>query len=95
VLYHQEHFDGSGYPEGLSGEQIPLASRIIQVAAFYDELTRPRPFDEAMPHQEVITRMEAEAGHRFDPEVVSAFKESNIPHRIPSETELYEQYTAI
>src|SRR5919112_973961 len=75
VLYHHEHFDGSGYPEGLSGERIPLLSRIILVADAYDAMTSPRPFREALTHDEAVARLSEGAGTRFDPEVVRAFIE--------------------
>jgi putative two-component system response regulator len=73
VRYHHEHYDGSGYPEGLRGEQIPLASRIILVADAYDAMTSPRPFREAFEHHDAVTRLREEAGKRFDPNVVEAF----------------------
>jgi putative two-component system response regulator len=75
VLHHHEHFDGSGYPEGLSGERIPLLSRIVLVADAYDAMTSPRPFREALPHDEAVARLLEGAGSRFDPEVVQAFSE--------------------
>jgi response regulator RpfG family c-di-GMP phosphodiesterase/HD-like signal output (HDOD) protein len=75
VLHHHEHFDGTGYPEGLSGERIPLLSRIILVADAYDAMTSPRPFRDACLHEQAVARLEEEAGSRFDPEVVRAFGE--------------------
>lgn len=73
VRYHHERFDGSGYPEGLAGEQIPLASRIILVADAYDAMTSPRPFREAFTHEEAVAQLLECAGTHFDPEVVRAF----------------------
>jgi response regulator RpfG family c-di-GMP phosphodiesterase/HD-like signal output (HDOD) protein len=73
IRYHHEHYDGSGYPEGLSGEQIPLISRIILVADAYDAMTSPRPFRQAFTHQEAFEQLLAGAGKQFDPEVVRAF----------------------
>jgi putative two-component system response regulator len=73
VLHHHEHYDGTGYPDGLRGEQIPLLSRIILVADAYDAITSPRPFREACSHEVAIEQLEQGAGGRFDPEVVSAF----------------------
>ena len=75
VLHHHEHYDGTGYPEGLRDEQIPLLSRIILVADAYDAMTSPRPFREALSHEVAIEQLEQGAGGRFDPEVVSAFRE--------------------
>lgn len=73
VRYHHEHYDGSGYPVGMSGEQIPLASRIILVADAYDAMTSPRSFREAFTHEEAVARLVESAGKQFDPEVVRAF----------------------
>jgi putative two-component system response regulator len=73
VRYHHENYDGTGYPEGLAGEQIPLASRIIRVADAYDAMTSPRPFREAYDHHEAVARLRADSGRKFDPEVVAAF----------------------
>ncbi|MDQ3804048.1 MAG: HD domain-containing protein, partial [Acidobacteriota bacterium] len=75
VLHHHEHFDGTGYPGGLSGEQIPLLSRIILVADAYDAMTSPRPFRDACSHEEAVARLGEGAGSRFDPEVVRAFSQ--------------------
>lgn len=75
IRYHHEHWDGAGYPAGLAGEQIPLASRIIRVADAYDAMTSPRPFRDAFDHETAITRLREEAGRQFDPEVVRAFCE--------------------
>ncbi|HEV7844439.1 MAG TPA: HD domain-containing phosphohydrolase [Pyrinomonadaceae bacterium] len=73
IRYHHEHYDGSGYPEGLSGEQIPLVSRIILVADAYDAMTNPRPFRQAFTHEEAIERLLEGAEKQFDPTVVRAF----------------------
>lgn len=75
VRHHHEHFDGTGYPERLVGEQIPLASRIILVANAYDAITNPRPFREAFDHEFAIDTLKKQAGTQFDPEVVRAFCE--------------------
>lgn len=73
VRYHHENFDGTGYPEGLSGEQIPIIARIIRVADAYDALTSPRPFREAHDHDTAVCQLEKLAGTEFDPQVVRAF----------------------
>ena len=62
VRHHHENYDGTGYPEGLAGEAIPLASRVIHVADAYDAMTSPRPFRDALVH-EMTTEM---VGRRFD-----------------------------
>jgi len=73
VRYHHENYDGTGYPEGLHGEQIPIAARIISVADAYDAMTSPRPFREARSHQGALERLQTLAGTQFDPVVVRAF----------------------
>lgn len=73
VRYHHENYDGTGYPEGLAGEQIPLASRIIRVADAYDAMTSPRPFRNAVSHEAAVGELVDKAGTVFDPEVVEAF----------------------
>ncbi|MBC7929213.1 MAG: HDOD domain-containing protein [Rubrivivax sp.] len=75
IRHHHEHWDGSGYPEGLTGEQIPLASRIILVADAYDAMTSPRPFRNAYDHETAVAKLEEMSGTHFDPEVVRAFCE--------------------
>ncbi|HEX8355683.1 MAG TPA: HD domain-containing phosphohydrolase, partial [Pyrinomonadaceae bacterium] len=73
VRHHHENYDGTGYPEGLAGERIPLASRIIHVADAYDAMTSPRPFRDALDHERAVRALTKGAGSQFDPEVVAAF----------------------
>lgn len=73
VRHHHENYDGTGYPEGLSGERIPIASRIIRVADAYDAMTSPRPFRDAIEHEAAVAELIKGAGTYFDPEVVRAF----------------------
>jgi HD-GYP domain-containing protein (c-di-GMP phosphodiesterase class II) len=73
VKCHHECWDGSGYPEGLKGEQIPLASRIISVADSFDAMTSNRPYREARNQQEAIEEIKREAGRQLDPKVVETF----------------------
>jgi HD-GYP domain-containing protein (c-di-GMP phosphodiesterase class II) len=70
---HHEKWDGSGYPWGLKGTEIPLAGRIIAVADVYDSLTRKRHYRDPMPLDEVLTYLEEGRGAHFDPEVLDAF----------------------
>jgi hypothetical protein len=72
VLYHQEHYDGGGYPRGLKGEEIPLGSRIIAVADAYEAMTASRPYRQAMTPQQAIAELKANSGTQFDPVVVEA-----------------------
>ncbi|MFH1907271.1 MAG: HD domain-containing phosphohydrolase [Chloroflexota bacterium] len=70
---HHEKWDGSGYPRGLKGEQIPLTARIFAVVDVYDALTSERPYRAAWPKEKVIEHIKAGAGSHFDPKVVEAF----------------------
>jgi putative nucleotidyltransferase with HDIG domain len=72
VRYSHEHFDGGGYPDGLAGEAIPLAARIVAVADTYSAMTTRRPYRDAMPHDAAIAELRANAGTQFDPVVVVA-----------------------
>jgi HD-GYP domain-containing protein (c-di-GMP phosphodiesterase class II) len=75
VLYHHENYDGSGYPEGLSGERIPLGARIFALADVYDALISDRPYRPAREKRKVLDFMRSGAGSKFDPKVVEAFFE--------------------
>jgi HD-GYP domain-containing protein (c-di-GMP phosphodiesterase class II) len=70
---HHERWDGSGYPRGLKGAQIPLAARIFAVADTWDALTNARRYHEAWPLEQVCAHVEERAGSHFDPEVVKIF----------------------
>ncbi len=73
IRNHHETWDGNGYPDRLTGEEIPLVARIIGVADTFDAMTTNRPYQRAMPLAHVVQKMHAMAGSRFDPSVVSAF----------------------
>lgn len=70
ALSHHEKFDGSGYPQGLAGEDIPLTGRIVAVADVFDALSSDRPYKSAWEHDEVVALMRARAGSHFDPQCV-------------------------
>lgn len=71
--YHHENWDGSGYPHGLAGRDIPLAARIVALADVYDALTSSRPYKPAFPHAQAREMIAAASGRRFDPAIVHAF----------------------
>lgn len=73
VLYHHERFDGTGYPHGLSRDDIPVEARIVAIADVYDALVHDRVYRDAMPEDEVIRRIQSDAGSHFDPKVVDIF----------------------
>jgi putative two-component system response regulator len=70
---HHERWEGGGYPRGLAGTQIPLASRILAVADVLDATTHERPYKPAWPLEDALAEIEAQAGRHFDPEVVEVF----------------------
>jgi putative two-component system response regulator len=75
ALYHQEKWDGSGYPEGLAGEAIPLSARLMAVADVYDALVSRRVYKEGMSHDKAVEIIAEGRGKHFDPDLVDAFLE--------------------
>jgi putative two-component system response regulator len=73
ALSHHERWDGTGYPRGLAGEQIPLAGRIVAVADAFDALTHDRPYKPALPLDAALDEIMASSGTHFDPGVIEAF----------------------
>jgi putative two-component system response regulator len=73
AISHHERWDGTGYPQGLSGESIPVAARITALADVFDALTHARPYKEAWPIERAIDTIKQESGCHFDPMLVSAF----------------------
>lgn len=73
IKHVHEAYDGSGYPEGLAGDRIPLGARIIAVADVFDAMTSLRPYRPAMEERVVLEHLRREAGKQFDPSVVDAF----------------------
>lgn len=74
VLHHHEHFDGSGYPEGLIGEEIPIGSRILLVADAYEAMTSDRIYRKAIGHERALQQLNKYKGVQFDPKVVRSFE---------------------
>jgi HD-GYP domain-containing protein (c-di-GMP phosphodiesterase class II) len=72
VRYHHEWFDGSGYPEGLSGSAIPLSARILAVADAFDAMTSSRTFREAFSVERALAELRKNSGTQFDPDIVEA-----------------------
>ena len=70
---HHEKWDGTGYPRGLAGEQIPLSARIVAIADVYDALTSKRPYKNAFSHDEAIRIIKDERGKHFDPYIIDVF----------------------
>lgn len=74
ALSHHEKWDGSGYPQGLAGTDIPIAGRIAAVADVFDALTSTRPYKKAWPFADAVALLQNERGRHFDPEIVSCFE---------------------
>src|SRR6185437_6285220 len=81
VRHHHERLDGSGYPDGLSGEEIPLGARIIAVADTFDAITSHRPYRRARSQRQALEVLEGEAGRLLDPAAVEAFARGYSPRR--------------
>ncbi len=73
VLSHQERYDGTGYPRGLAGEDIPLGARIFSVVDTFDAMTSDRPYRKALPYERARKELQQFSGTQFDPKVVEAF----------------------
>lgn len=82
IMHHHESYDGAGYPYGLSGEDIPLHSRIITVADTYDAIMSTRPYRPAAIHDIAINEILINAGRQFDEEIVKAFVNADIKHNL-------------
>jgi putative nucleotidyltransferase with HDIG domain len=73
ISAHQEKYDGTGYPRGLSGKNIPLAARILGIADAYQAMIEDRYYRQARTHQEAVAELEKVRGTQFDPEVLDVF----------------------
>lgn len=78
TLCHHEHFDGTGYPNQLKGENIPLSARIVAVADVYDALVSDRCYKKAVPHKQAVKIIANGKGSQFDPAVVDSFMEKAV-----------------
>ncbi|MFM1890953.1 MAG: hypothetical protein RLZ44_30 [Pseudomonadota bacterium] len=87
ALNHHEKWDGSGYPNGLTGEAIPLVGRIVALADVFDALTSERPYKQAWTVERALEYLDANRGKHFDPELVQLFCE-----RLPEVLEIGERY---
>jgi putative two-component system response regulator len=91
ALYHHEHWDGKGYPQGLSGEDIPLSGRIAALCDVYDALRSARPYKTAWSAEETLAFFRERSGSHFDPGLVQAFERifdqlENIQNSLVDET---------
>jgi len=83
VLCHHEHWDGSGYPQGLIGEAIPLLSRVVALVDAYDVMTHDRPYRKAMPKEAALAEIIKNAGTQFDPSIARIFTEALSKNPFP------------
>jgi HD-GYP domain-containing protein (c-di-GMP phosphodiesterase class II) len=83
VLYHHERWDGTGYPSGKAGEEIPVEARVLAIADAFDAMTSDRPYRSALTHEEALAEVERCAGTQFDPKIarvfLEAFREAELP----------------
>lgn len=79
ILHHHEHYDGTGYPSGLKGENIPLEARILSVADAFDAITSPRPYREQLSSQQALDELKRCIGTQFDPGVIEVFDKIIAP----------------
>jgi len=73
ILHHHERWDGTGYPEGLKGEEIPLEARILAIADSFAAMTSARPYRSALPQEEIVKELRKGSGTQFDPKLVEIF----------------------
>jgi len=78
ILYHHERFDGTGYPEGLKGDKIPLTARIVAIADTVDAMMRDRPYRKALSYSQLIDELKKGSGTQFDPEIVTLIIDNKI-----------------
>ncbi len=73
IIQHHEKFNGTGYPQGLAGEEISLGARIVSIADVFDALLSDRPYRKGMDRQEVLDYLKEEKSRLFDPKIVDVF----------------------
>ena len=83
VRCHHEHWDGTGYPDGLGGESIPIGARIVAIANAFDAMLHERPYRAAMGPSDAIETLNLAAGREFDPELVDAFVQLVTEGEVP------------
>jgi HD-GYP domain-containing protein (c-di-GMP phosphodiesterase class II) len=85
IKYHHERWDGSGYPEGLSGEDIPYLARILAVADSYDAMTSHRPYKDVLSPVKAEYELRDQSGWQFDSDIVAAFITGGIQSYLQGE----------
>lgn len=82
IMHHHEHYDGSGYPEGLAADNIPVGARVIMVADTIDAMVTARPYRDRIDPQRVREELKDKAGDQFDPELVKVALEIDLPQKM-------------
>jgi two-component system response regulator RpfG len=90
ALYHHERYDGTGYPEGLAGDDIPIEARVVTVADVFDALISPRPYKRAWSIEEALQFIEQQSGKILDPDCVRALMDN-----LPRLHEICERYSQV
>ncbi len=91
AMCHHEKWDGSGYPRGLVGEDIPASARIVAIADVFDALSSDRPYKSAWPLEKTLALLKDEAGRHFDPDYIEAFL-SILPELLEIQSEWKEEF---
>jgi HD-GYP domain-containing protein (c-di-GMP phosphodiesterase class II) len=81
IRHHHETYAGTGYPDGIEGDDIPLGSRIIMVADAYDAMTSDRPYRKALTHAQAMEELERFSGYQFDPTIVDVVVKNNLSRK--------------
>jgi len=89
VRHHHENFDGSGYPGGIAGEQIPIGARVIMIADTLDAMTTDRPYRKALSFERVVEELRRHAGRQFDPQLAEVAITSSAVQRLVAGTSTY------
>src|SRR5205814_5453053 len=82
IKHHHENFDGTGYPDGIAGDAIPMGARIIMIADTIDAMTTDRPYRKAMSLARAVEELEKYAGRQFDPDLVKLVAKSGSIRRL-------------
>lgn len=85
ILYHHENYDGTGYPHGLCGSEIPVEARILRIADSFDAMTTERPYKKSMTVEEALAELQKYAGSHFDPLLVTYFLELYAERSLPDQ----------
>lgn len=93
IRYHHERWDGSGYPDGLSGLAIPVGARIVSVADAFDAMTHDRPYRPAMSTEQAVAELTSQSGHQFDGDLVTVFIEHVLTPPLSPPADALAAYT--